>query len=49
MSRIVKGGLIQATLNTSVDEPNEVIKRNMTDKHLKLIEQAAAKGAQVVC
>ncbi len=49
MSRMVRGGLIQASLNTSVDEPNEVIKRNMTDKHLKMIDEAAEKGAQVVC
>ena len=49
MARIVKGGLIQASLNTPVTKPNEVIKRNMIDKHLKLIEQAAKKGAQIVC
>jgi len=49
MARIVRGGLIQASLNTPVTKPNEVIKRNMIDKHLKLIEQAAKKGAQIVC
>lgn len=49
MTRIVKGALIQAALNTPVEEPNDVIKRNMIDKHLKLIDEAAAKGAQVLC
>lgn len=49
MSRLVKGGLIQAKLNTDVSEPNEVIKKNMIDKHLKMIDQAAAQGVQVLC
>jgi N-carbamoylputrescine amidase len=49
MARIVKAGLIQASLNTPTTEPNEVIKRNMIDKHLKLIEGAAEQGVQVLC
>ena len=49
MSRMVRGGLIQASLNASVDDANDVIKRNMIDKHLKMIDEAAEKGAQVIC
>ncbi len=49
MTRIVKGGLIQASLNTPTTESNEVIKRNMIDKHVKLIDQAAEQGVQVMC
>lgn len=49
MSRMVRGSLIQASFNASVDDANDVIKRNMIDKHLKMIDEAAEKGAQVVC
>jgi N-carbamoylputrescine amidase len=49
MARIVRGGLIQATLSEPVTSPASKIKASMIDKHLALIAQAAEKGAQVVC
>ncbi|RMF75491.1 MAG: acyltransferase, partial [Planctomycetota bacterium] len=49
MARIVRGGLIQATLCEPGDAPMEKIKKAMIDKHVELIAQAADKGAQVVC
>jgi len=47
--RIVRAGLIQASLNVDATAPIETIKRAMIDKHVALIEEAAAKGVQVVC
>ena len=49
MPRIIRGGLIQATLSEPGNAPIEKIKKSMVDKHVGLIEQAAKKGAQVVC
>jgi len=49
MARIVRGGLIQASLAAPVDSPLEKIKATMIDKHIALIEQAASKGVQVLC
>jgi N-carbamoylputrescine amidase len=49
MPRIVRGGLVQATLSEPGTSPIEKIKKSMIDKHVALIEQAAGKGAQVVC
>ncbi len=51
MSRIVKAALIQATLTGGNPEEVSVhdIKKAMIEKHVGLIEQAAAKGANVVC
>jgi N-carbamoylputrescine amidase len=49
MPRIVRGGLVQATLSEPGTSPIEKIKKSMIDKHVALIEQAAKKGAQVVC
>jgi N-carbamoylputrescine amidase len=49
MSKIVKGGLIQATLAGSTEAPIEEIKKGMIEKHLKMIEQAAGRGVQVLC
>ncbi len=49
MSRIVRGGLIQASNALSPSEPLAKIKQAMIDKHLKLIEQAAKKKVQVLC
>jgi len=50
MARIIRGGLIQAT---NVLDPTtssvEAIKQAMIDKHVKLIEEAASKGVQVLC
>jgi N-carbamoylputrescine amidase len=49
MSRIVRGGLIQARVTHDGDAPLKTIKRAMIEKHLKLIELAARKKCQVVC
>ena len=49
MPRVIRGGLIQATLCEPVTAGVEKIKQAMIDKHVELIAQAADKGAQVVC
>ncbi|HPF41799.1 MAG TPA: nitrilase-related carbon-nitrogen hydrolase [Phycisphaerae bacterium] len=49
MPRIVRGGLIQATLCEPSTSPIEKIKKAMIDKHVAMIEQAAGKGVQVCC
>jgi len=49
MARIVRGGLIQASLAAPADSPLEKIKSAMIDKHVALIEQAAGKSVQVLC
>ena len=49
MSRIVRGGLIQATLCEPATSPVAVVKKAMIDKHVALIAEAAEQGAQVVC
>src|SRR5262249_13258661 len=49
MPRVVRGGLIQATLCEPTTSPIEKIKRSMIDKHVTLIAQAAERGAQVLC
>ncbi len=49
MARIVRGGLIQASLAAPIDSSLDKIKQAMIDKHVVLIEQAASKGVQVLC
>ncbi len=49
MARIVKIGLIQAKNEVPGTEPVDVIKKAMIDKHVKLIEEAASKGVQILC
>ncbi len=49
MARIVRGGLIQASLATSSELPIEAIKKAMLDKHLSMIEEAGRKGVQILC
>jgi N-carbamoylputrescine amidase len=49
MARIVRGGLIQATLCEPATSPVAKIKAAMNEKHETLLAQAASKGAQVVC
>ncbi|MCO5169963.1 MAG: acyltransferase [Planctomycetes bacterium] len=51
MARTMRGGLIQASIPQDVDMrgPIEPIKQAMIEKHLKLIEQAAADGVNVLC
>jgi len=45
MPRIIRGGLIQATLCEPATSPVEKIKRAMIEKHEGLIAQAAGRGA----
>src|SRR5215470_6513560 len=49
MPRNVRCGLIQATCTTPTEESLEKIKRDAIEKHLKLIEQAANRGAKILC
>ena len=49
MARIVRGGLIQATLSEPATSPVAKIRSSMIDKHLAMIAEAANQGAQVVC
>lgn len=49
MSRIVRGGLIQARVTHDGASPPDVIKRAMIDKHLSLIEEAGRRGVQILC
>ena len=50
MARIVKAGLIQAAVPVQADKATPLeIKKKMIEKHLKLIDEAAKKGVQVLC
>src|SRR5258706_321457 len=49
MARIVRCGLIQAACTTPIEEPLETIRKEAGDKHLKIIEEAARKGVQILC
>ena len=49
MPRVVRGGLIQATLCEPVTSRPEKIKRAMLEKHEALIAQAAGRGAEIIC
>jgi N-carbamoylputrescine amidase len=49
MPRIVRAGLVQATLCRPATEPVAAIKQAMIEKHLGLVAQAAQQGARVVC
>jgi beta-ureidopropionase len=49
MPRIVRCALIQASNALSTERPLAQIRKAMIDKHLKLIEQAAKKKAQILC
>jgi beta-ureidopropionase len=49
MPRMVRAGLIQATLSEPATSAIEKIKRSMIEKHIALTAEAAGKGAQVVC
>ena len=48
MSRVIRGGLIQATLCEPTTSPIEKIKAAMIEKHVALIAKAADQGAQIV-
>jgi hypothetical protein len=49
MARIVRGGLIQASNPEPGTSSVKKIKQAMIEKHVKLIAEAARKGAEVVC
>jgi beta-ureidopropionase len=49
MPRVVRAGLIQATLCEKATSPVAVVKKAMIEKHVALIADAAQRGAQVVC
>lgn len=49
MARIVRCGLIQAKNEVHPDRPVAEVKQAMIDKHVKLVEQAAAKGVKILC
>ena len=49
MPRVVRAGLIQATLGEDASQPPEKLKKLMIDKHVSLIEEAAQQGVEVLC
>lgn len=49
MANIVKIGLIQAKNDVHGDEPVHVHKEKAIEKHVALVRDAAAKGAQIIC
>src|SRR3989475_2788686 len=49
MARTVKCGLIQAKNAGPTDAPIEEIKRLNIEKHLRMIEDAAKQGVQILC
>lgn len=49
MSRIVTCGLIQCSIATTNDQPLDVIKKAMIDKHIPFVEEAGKKGVQILC
>lgn len=49
MARVVRGALIQAKLCEPSSSSVAKIKQAMLDKHVGMIEQAAAQGAQFLC
>ena len=49
MSKIIRGGLIQASFTGSSEAPVDKIKHSMIEKHLKMIEEAAQKNVHILC
>src|SRR5258708_23498265 len=49
MARTVKCGLIQAKNAAPTDAPIDEIKRLNIEKHVRLIEDAAKQGVQILC
>ncbi|WNB93341.1 nitrilase-related carbon-nitrogen hydrolase [Bacillus sp. NEB1478] len=49
MSDLVKIGLIQAIHDVDGNEPVSVHKEKSIEKHIKLVRDAAEKGAQIIC
>ena len=49
MPRIIRAGLIQASVGADAPQALDRLKQFMIDKHVSLIEQAAAGGVRVLC
>ena len=49
MPRIIRAGLIQASVGADAPQALNRLKQFMIDKHVSLIEQAAAGGVRVLC
>lgn len=49
MADRVRIGLIQAKNEVHGDEPVHLHKEKAIEKHVKMVRDAAAKGAQIVC
>src|SRR2546426_10778537 len=49
MPRLVRGGLIQASVGEETSAPLDHLKKLLIDKHVALIEEAARRGVQVLC
>lgn len=49
MPRIVRAGLIQASVGAEAPQELEPLKKYLIDKHVSLIEQAANEGVEVLC
>ena len=49
MARIIRAGLIQASSTHDGDQDPKLIRTAMIEKHMAFIEQAAAKGVQILC
>ena len=49
MPRIIRAGLIQASVGTEAPQALDRLKQFMIDKHVSLIEQAAADGVRILC
>ncbi|QBP42349.1 nitrilase-related carbon-nitrogen hydrolase [Paenisporosarcina antarctica] len=49
MTNKVKIGLIQASNDVDGNEPVQLHKDKAIEKHIKLVRDAAAKGAQIIC
>ncbi len=48
MPRIIRAGLIQASVGADAPQALDRLKQFMIDKHVSLIEQAAAGGVRVL-
>ncbi|MCH7736559.1 MAG: acyltransferase, partial [Chloroflexi bacterium] len=49
MTRVIRVGLIQASLGDDVPAELESIKTHMIEKHMALIDDAANQGVEVLC
>jgi len=49
MTRVIRAGLIQASLGDDVPTELESLKTHLIEKHLALIDDAASQGVEVLC